>query len=293
MYSGLVIWFQRIVLVLLCCSWQGLAWAQEMSRPYSTQIFLEDAADIKLESAAVFTAVTAVGLFNWNWGSNNNFKTNPEGWFGKSTGSGGTDKLGHAYSSYAITNGLAESLIARGRNPSQAALTSALISQAIMLYVEVFDGYSDDHGWSSEDVTMNLLGSSFAYLRHTIPGMRDLVDYRMEYIPSGYTGFRPLSDYAGQKYLFAFKLSGLEALRDTPLRYFELQTGYYARGFSKAEQAEGMERLRYGFVGVGLNVSELILGRRKVDDSGWKHAGQVLIEHVQIPHTAARTRWQF
>ena len=279
-----------LVFVMAFLSLPILASAQEVSTPYSAQIFLEDTADIKWESALVFTGVTIVGLYNWNWGSSNNFKTNPEGWFDSSTGSGGTDKLGHAYSSYAITNFLTESLIVQGRKPSQAALSSALISQAIMLYVEVFDGYSVDHGWSREDVTMNLLGSSLAYLRHAIPGIRDLVDYRMEYLPSGYKGFRPLSDYAGQKFLLAFKLSGFESLRETPLRYLELQAGYYARGFTKAEKAEGVERSRSGFVGVGLNVSALIFGQGEKSDSVWHRTGQFFIEHLQIPYTVIRSK---
>jgi len=283
----------RGILVLAFLSWSDVARAQDIDTSYSSQIFWEDATTIKWETTAVFVGVTAIGLKNWNWGSRNSFKTNPEGWFGPITSSGGTDKLGHAFASYAMTNVLTERLIVQGRDSAQAALTSALITQSIMLYVEVFDGYSVDHGWSYEDVVMNLLGSGFAYARHANPSLRNLVDFRLEYQPSGYNGFRPISDYPGQKYLLAFKLSGLDALRNTSLRFLELQAGYYARGFSKAEQAEGLKPQRYSFVGIGLNLSELLFGQRNEDDPGLRRAGQVFFEHVQIPNTAVRTTRQF
>lgn len=260
---------------------------------YDLATWTEDVKATRWESGAALAGVTALGVASWDWGSNKSFTWNPEGWFGEDTGSGGADKLGHTFTSYAMTNVLADRLVRAGRSPERAALSAALTTQAIMLYVEVFDGFSDDHGFSPEDVVMNLLGTGLAYGRVVNPRLRELADFRMEYESSGYKGFRPLSDYSGQKYLIALKLSGVDALRDTPLRYLELQTGYYTRGFSKAEQADGLSRTRYGFVGVGLNVSELLLGRRASQESELKNAGRLFFEHVQIPYTAARSSRDF
>lgn len=285
--------YQCGVLALAFLFWPSLVLAQDVKTAYSSQIFLEDAAAVKLETAAIFSVITALGLKSWNWGSSNSFKISSEGWFGRGAGSGGADKIGHAFTNYAITNLLTERLIAQGREPAQAALTSVLITQALWLYVEVFDGYSKDHGFAPEDVVMNLLGSGLAYARHVNPDLKGLVDFRMEYWPSGYKGFRPLTDYSGQKFLLALKLSGFDALRNTPLRYLELQTGYYTRGFSKAEREDDLERTRHSFVGVGLNLSELLFGQRRSGDSGLRHAGQVFFEHIQIPHTAVRSERRF
>ena len=162
-----------------------------------------------------------------------------------------------------------------------------------MLYVEVFDGFSNDHGFAREDVVMNLLGTGLAYARTVNPDVRDLVDFRLEYQSSGYKGYRPFSDYSGQKYLLALKLGGFKALRDTPFRYLELQTGYYTRGFSKSEQANGLERSRNGFIGVGVNLNELLFGRRPSEEPALKNAGRLFFEHIQIPHTAARASRDF
>lgn len=247
-----------------------------------------DVVDTRRETGAVVAGVTAIGVTNWNWGSSASFRFNPEGWFGQDTGSGGTDKLGHAFTSYALSNVLADRLVRQGRSPERAALSAALTTQAIMLYVEVFDGFSGDHGFAREDVVMNLMGTGLSYVRTVQPRLRDLLDFRLEYQASGYKGFRPLSDYAGQKYLVALKLGGVRALRDTPLRFVELQAGYYTRGFTKTEQADGLVRKRHSFVGVGLNLNALLLGQRQAQESELKNAGRLFFEHIQLPHTAAR-----
>ncbi len=267
---------------------RGAAYPMLAQQEYQLASWGEDIKASRWETGGAFAGVTALGLYSWAWGSSTSFRWNPEGWFGTDTGSGGTDKLGHAFSSYFVTNVIADRLLREGRARQRAGLSALLTTQAIMLYVEMFDGYSDDHGFAREDVVMNFLGSSLAYGRTVYPQLRDVVDYRMEYEPSGYKGFRPISDYAGQKYLFAFKLGGFETLRATPLRYLELQTGYYARGFTAAERAEGLTPSRHTFVGVGLNLSELLFGRREEQEPLLKGYGRMFFDHMQIPNTAAR-----
>lgn len=238
------------------------------------------------ETGAAFGTMTALGLFSWEWGSSTSFRWHPEGWFGEDTGSGGADKLGHAFTSYAITNILADRLEYKDRSPARAATSALLTSQAIMLYVELFDAYSVDHGFAWEDCVFNLTGSGFAALRTVVPGLGELVDYRMEYEPSGYEGFRPFSDYSGQKYLLALKLSGIDVLERSPLRYLELHWGYYTRGFSKAEEVDGLLPSRHDFIGVGVNLGQLFFGHEEEREPWLRHAGRQFVEHVQLPYTA-------
>lgn len=248
----------------------------------------EDLSANRWETAGAFAGLTALGLFSWDWGSSKTFKVNDEGWFGEDTGSGGADKLGHAFSSYAMTNLLADRLEYKGRSPERAARNAALTTQAVMFYVEIFDGYSGDHGFSKEDMVMNALGSGLAYARAAVPGLRELIDFRLEYEASGYKGYRPLSDYSGQKYVLALKLSGIRGLNQSFLRHFELQTGYYTRGFSKEEKADGLTRQRHQFVGIGLNLNQLLFGNRTSRENELRNAGRLFFEHIQVPYTAAR-----
>jgi hypothetical protein len=250
--------------------------------------FGQDLSANRWETGLALAGVTALGIYSWDWGSSKTFKVNDEGWFGEDTGSGGADKLGHAFSSYAMTNLLADRLAYKGRSPERAARNAALTTQAVMLYVEIFDGYSGDHGFSKEDMVMNALGSGLAYARAAAPGLRELIDFRLEYEASGYKGYRPLSDYSGQKYVLALKLSGIRGLNQSLLRHFELQTGYYTRGFSKEEKADGLTRQRHQFVGIGLNLNQLLFGNRTSRENELRHAGRLFFEHIQVPYTAAR-----
>ena len=259
---------------------------------YSFHTTIDDVKAIKWEGLGAFAGITALGVKSWDWGSSS-FHFNNEHWFGKNTGSGGTDKLGHAFTSYALTNAFAERLQSKGRSPERAALSASLLTSALMLYVEAFDGVSGDHGFSYEDVIMNSLGIGFAYLRQTNPRLKSLVDYRMEYKPSGYKGFRPFSDYEGQKYLLALKLSGFKNLKQTPLKYFELQAGYYTRGFSKEAKNDGQNRRQYGFVGIGINLSQLLFGYPSEQDRYYDKVGRFAFEHIQVPYTTARVEHQY
>ena len=258
---------------------------------YTTKTFTNDINTIKWDAMGTFAGITALGIKSWKWG-NTGFHFHSEKWFEKDRSSIGMDKLGH------MTNLFAEHLQRKGRTPAQAALSAALLTQALMLYVETFDGFSTDHGFAYEDVIMNLAGTSLAYARQRYPKLKDLVDYRMEYSPSGYKGdgikgFRPVSDYAGQKYLLVLKLSGIRALKETPLKYVELNAGYYARGFTTQEQALGMQRTRTAFVGVGLNLSQLLLGDRDQNESWGETTGRDFFEHIQLPTYATTHKQNF
>ena len=264
---------------------------------YSLHTAKEDLSALKWDGGLAFAGITAIGVKGWAWGTAP-FHFHSEGWCGLKTSSGCTDKFGHAFTSYTLTGAFAERLKSKGRNDRRAAISGFLLTEALMLYVETFDGISKDHGFSYEDLTANFLGGGLAYWREVNPKVKDLIDYRMEYKPSGYKGgfmggFRPMSDYAGQKYVLALKLAGVDSLKKTPLKYFELQGGYYARGFTDAERALNLPLERTTFVGVGINLSELLFGSRDKDESTTKQVGRFFFDHIQMPYTYVRTNHQF
>ena len=157
---------------------------------------------------------------------------------------------------------------------------------SIQTMVEVFDGFSADHGFTYEDIIVDAAGAAFSYFRNIIPGMREKVDFRFEYVPSGNQGtFSPHSDYSGQKYILALKLAGFEAFEDTPLRFVELHAGYFARGFTSREMRRGESRRRTPYFAIGLNLQELFFGRPQADEPIAKTYGRRFFEYVQVPYT--------
>lgn len=245
---------------------------------YGGDKFLEQSLSVPYDVALLFGGLTALGIKSWRWGTAD-FHFNDEGWFGMETGSMGMDKLGHAYTTYLFTEYLTQRILQESDDPRGAALTAAALSMGLQTYVEVFDGFSIDHGFSREDIIANMTGAVASILRSTIPGLAEKVDFRLEYIPSGDSYVSPVSDYYGQKYLLAVKLSGFEMFEDTPMRFLELQAGYYARGATRKE------RRREPYLGIAFNLQELFA------DSDWTSAliARRSLEYIQVPYTYIAT----
>lgn len=243
-----------------------------------------------LAIGGLFAGITYLGAKEWAWGSAE-FKFNDEGWFGMDTGSGGADKLGHLYSSYAMSEFLTYQMANKGYNAESAALYSAYYSWGLMLYVEIFDGYSKDHGFSYEDLIANSTGIGISYLKTKYPDiLGDTLDLRIEYTPSdGMQGFHPVTDYSGMKYIAVTKLNGFDALKNTPLKYFELQLGYQTRGFKKDDRPYTDHKTTETFVGISINLDELIFKPYKKQLGTVGQYIQAATHYLQVPGISART----
>jgi len=217
---------------------------------------VDAAASVPLESLGLVALITYTGFKDWKWGSAS-FRFNSEGWFGMQTGSGGLDKLGHVYGPYMTSELLYWRLGATHHDHWVSSLYPPLFSTLLYQYIELFDGYSVDHGYSYEDTIMDGVGVTLSFLRHRFPGFGRVFDYRLFYYPSGGRSFQPMIDYEGQKFFGALKLAGVPGLERTPLRYLELLAGYYTRGFPRYAHAD--EKSTHFVLGVGLSLSEAIL----------------------------------
>lgn len=253
---------------------------------FSLERFVEQTLSVKYEFAGMFAVISIVGVANWNWG-NSDFRFNDEGWFSeKHTGSGGMDKLGHAFTAYVMTDILTHAIRRNAPDVRGGEVTAALLACSLMTYIEVFDGFSGDHGFSYEDLVMGVVGAGFSVFRNSVPEMRDKIDFRMQYLTSQYSSFEPFGDYSGQKFFVVVKLAGFECFRETPLRFVELHGGYSARGFSKEERRAGEDRERNLYVGIGLNLSELLFGEDKsYRDHRASKIARTGLEYVQVPYT--------
>jgi Predicted periplasmic lipoprotein (DUF2279) len=254
---------------------------------YDLDQFTTQVSAIGWDVAGAYGLAAAIGFSDWDWGSEP-FHFESEGWFGEDTKYAGMDKLGHAYTGYVLTEYFTQRIAHSTEDRAGAALTGAVLGMGIQAYVEILDGFSNN-GFSTEDLVADGLGVGFSVLRNSIPGMAEKVDFRMEYLPSGNDGrFRPYHDYSGQKYVLVLKLSGFEEFEDTPLRFVELHAGYFARGFTEQEQADGKDVRREPYLAVGFNLREL-LGMAPVGDTTPGMAAERFLEYTQLPYTYAAT----
>lgn len=240
-------------------------------------------------------AVLAYGATVW-WkdGQSSHFRTANEGWFGQDTYTGGADKLGHAYFSYAGTRLLANAFEWAGNNRDDAAILSAATVFGTMLAVETLDGFSERYKFSKEDVIMNAVGTGLGLLFEKNKRLDDLFDFRLHYWPSGdakrLNQVGPVSDHSGQTYLLVAKATGISQLKNHDvLRYFELAAGYGTRGYEPNNGAPAPDRSRHVYFGISLNVSEILRNtvfRDSAEKTRSRRATETILEYVQVPGTA-------
>ncbi len=246
------------------------------------------------ELAAVGGVLAFVGFRDWGWGGSR-FRTIDEGWFGSNTRHGGMDKIGHGYFSFVVSDLLTRRIRESAADPAGAELTGALLGFGVMNAVELLDGFTGKHRFSTEDVIANGAGALFAYVRNTVPGLQEKLDFRIMFTPASYE--RPgvgstdgLFAYQRQRYYLALKGSGFKELRDTPLRWFEVQAGFSARGFQDRERERGYPIERSFHVGIGLNLNEILFSDapfRNLAPYRKTFAGDAaikLLDYVQVPY---------
>lgn len=71
------------------------------------------------------------------------------------------------------------------------------------------------------------------------------------------------------------------------------QKGYSLHTAKEDLSALNLPLQRTTFVGVGINLSELLFGSRDKDESTTKQVGRFFFDHIQMPYTYVRTNKQF
>lgn len=207
-----------------------------------------------------------------------------DGLFASDTYAGGADKLGHAWATLGLARLGTEMLHQWGGYDRRASvLIGTGLSQALFAGVEVRDGFT--YQFSYGDFAFNTLGAALAFAQSTWPRVDELIDFRVQYLPSAAyrARFRDgdidvAEDYSGQTYLLALHLGGIHRLRDARwgwwARYVDVAIGFETRGYkpdppytidpSDPEKQDYPHRQTL-FLGVTLNaqgVFDRLLGRR-------------------------------
>jgi hypothetical protein len=251
----------------------------------------------RLLIAGYAAATLAYGYNAWWENLDTSFEFRDEGWFGKDSYRGGADKTGHAYFGYASTRLLTWTFQWAGNDPARSRRLGAGLTGALLLAVEVFDGFTEEYGFGTGDLLMNGVGIGLGWLLESHPAWDDLLDFRLQYWPSDRKereedGTSIAEDYSGQTYLLLLKASGVPALRDHKiLRYLEVAMGYGSRGYRPERPPD--ERERNVYYGISLNLSRLLddtLFRGNTRETRTQRITHGTLELYQVPGTAALGR---
>ena len=245
--------------------------------------FGEQAGAVKWEVAGVAAYMTITQAIVTK--ETRSFHFQDEGWFGRNTANLGIDKLTHAFNAYLLTEALTARIERKSGPARGAALTAAVLASGLMAYSELWDAHKVSSGFSPQDVLFNTGGAAFSVLRHTVPGLKEKLDFRLLLIPNKdiYT-FKGKRHYEQQRFLLAVKLAGFEALEQSPARFIELHAGYRGSGFTNEDRARGAPLRRQIFVGVGVNLKELFFRSPR---STAARIARTTLDYIQIPYTAA------
>ena len=235
---------------------------------------------LKYLNAGILGGMMAYGLVYWGYG-----ETSPqfvdEGWFEQDSIHGGADKLGHAISTYYAVQAFSSVYQRWGYDRHRANIYGSLSAEATFFMIEVGDAFSRN-GFCVQDLVADTVGAGVGYLRREYPGFEKRVDFRVEYWPSYAVTSGDdkdlVSDYSGYKYLMALKGSGFDLTSSSWLQYFELQGGYYTRGYQEgdADHYGDPHRVLYGALAVNLT--------HIFDKHNWNKSASFL-RYYQVPYT--------
>jgi hypothetical protein len=252
--------------------------------------------------AGLYTGVGVWAYFAWYNGKPRNpgWEWNGDGAFGINTYAGGSDKLGHFYSTHVITRATTSLLRAGGWRRLQASLIASGLAATYFTMIEVKDAYY--YEFSTGDLIADLAGAGLGVLLVNRPELDRLIDFRVDYWPTDeyIDGFKDgdvnfVEDYSGQTYMLALHLSGIPKLTDSRWmrwgRYVDLVSGFQSLNY-KPEPAdpEAMES-QHLFFGVALNVQGVLEDLYGQPAERGRTSHRVLhsiSEYVSVPYTTLR-----
>lgn len=238
--------------------------------------------------ALTYAAFSTYAYFAWFRGRQNGGEGFTFDGFGLYTYAGGADKLGHAWTAYALTRGTTAMLTHAGWSRLGSSIVAASVSQIFFTLSE----YEDSLVYQFEvyDIVANVAGAAFAVAMINLPSLDRWIDFRLEYLPS--KDYRRtlreernidfFQDYSGQSYMLALHLDALPRM-PRALRFVDVVAGFETRNYSPPRADESQAKTQRLYLGVALNVQHL-LGELFADSRGRRVARSVF-EHVSVPFT--------
>jgi hypothetical protein len=158
--------------------------------PARAQDTLHNAADDSLHSyrLALVTGITSAGFIYgytmqhamWWKGEKSPFHFE---WKQDWTYALGSDKFGHAYFPYLVSNIYCKLFQWSGVNETKSIWLGSALGMSYQTFIEIRDGFSKEWGFSWGDFTADLLGSSYPVAQYYYPWLRNIT-LKISYYPS-------------------------------------------------------------------------------------------------------------
>ena len=152
------------------------------------------------------------------------------------------DKLGHIGSAYYLSNWMGKVFRYSGYDQKKSALYGTLTGYAFQLTIEMFDGFSDQWGFSMGDLTANTIGAGLYYFQQSY-WHDQRIKYKFSFHKTEYPSYNPsllggdfsqqlFKDYNGQTYWLSFNIKSLILKNDKVPEWLNIAVGYNAEGMT-------------------------------------------------------------
>ena len=179
------------------------------------------------------------------------------------------DKFGHAFTAYAETKAGIDLLKWTGTKRKKAILWGGLTGTVLQTSIEIFDGYTDDYGFSTGDIVANTTGSLIAlgqelafddqilimkFSSHLVDYDDDLKDDAKKKFGTTFIQ-RSIKDYNGQTYWFSVNLKKSLGIQNT--RFPAWLNVAYGYGADKLESDDKSERERQHYLSLDVDLTKI------------------------------------
>lgn len=156
----------------------------------------------------------------------------------------GMDKVGHTMTSYYVGKIGYESLKWAGTKDKKAVLYGGMLGLAYLGTVEIFDGFSNEWGFSVGDMAANSLGTAL-FIGQQLAWKEQRIVLKWSFHPTNFAKYneaqlgrnfseRALKDYNGQTYWLSANLYSLAGMKGNFPKWLNLAFGYGAEGMTGA-----------------------------------------------------------
>ncbi len=212
------------------------------------------------------------------------------------------DKLGHFFSCYYFSYSTSQALRWTGVKPKKSDWIGALTGFAIMVPIEIFDGYSESYGASASDLAANALGAGFFYGQAVLWNEQRIYP-KFSFHTTPYASLRPevlgentlsqlFKDYNGQTYWLSVDMD--KFLRFP--KWLNLAVGYGAEGMvyahDSSNEANGYHAYRQFYFALDLDLTA-IKTRSKALKSLIFFANMIKIPAPTLEFSSEGTRFHF
>src|SRR5690606_4112804 len=160
------------------------------------------------------------------------------------------DKVGHFYSTYHVGRAGAELLAWSGASQKEQLLYGSTLGFGFLTVVEVFDGYSQEWGFSWGDMLANASGTGL-YIGQELLCKEQRITPKFSFHQTRFANQRPetlgssineqiLKDYNGQTYWLSFNLYSFTKSNIIP-KWLNVAVGYGGTGMLFGKTSEAFE----------------------------------------------------